>query len=202
MRKSVVLLFLPLLFACGDGNLVQPQGEMSIDVESSELSVAAKSSGVQRVPFKAHGYMDSSIGGEGPTEEEIAACIAAGGVSVDAAVMPINVTHMGKAKYRFWDCWSADFGILFYHGKVVAANGDELYFSGPEGGEWETFEVDWTADPIPWTFASMAITGGTGRFENATGSFVAWGWSAYDPDRGWYGEENWEGWISSVGSSK
>ena len=202
MRKLILLPFLGLLVACGDGNPVQPEDEVTLNLVPSESPMTTERGEPRMVPFKGYGYLEGGGGSEGgPTEEELAACLAAGGVSVDAAVMSMNVTHMGKAKYRFWDCWG-DFGILFYHGKVVAANGDELYFSGPEGGEWEIFEVDWNADPVPWTFGSMAITGGTGRFENATGSFIAWGWSAFDPDIGWYGPENWDGMISSVGTSK
>jgi hypothetical protein len=137
-----------------------------------------------------------------PTEEEVATCEALGGVSIDVGFMPVNVTHMGLSEYRFSDCWSEDFEILIYWGKVIAANGDELYFSGPGEGGWEIFEVDWTADPMPWTFYPMHITGGTGRFENATGTFTAWGWSAFNPGVGWAGKENWDGMISSVGSMK
>jgi hypothetical protein len=201
MRKLFVLPLLSFLVACGDGNPFQPDTEISLNPDAPEVSVAAKRGGVKMVPFKAYGFMEPGSA-RAATEEEMAACEAAGGVSVDAAVLTMNVTHMGKSEYRFWDCWGEDFSILFYHGTVVAANGDELYFYGPIEGEWETFEVDWTADPVPWTFGPMTITGGTGRFENATGSFTAWGWSAYDPEIGWYGPENWDGMISSVGSTK
>lgn len=54
---------------------------------------------------------------------------------------------------------------------LKAANGDEL-FGTVMGGE--TFRLDYIlpGDGIE-TFAIIAITGGTGRFQNATGSFVA-----------------------------
>lgn len=61
---------------------------------------------------------------------------------------------------------------------LTAANGDQL-FGTVTGGE--TFRLDFInpGDGIE-TFAIIAFTGGTGRFQNATGSFVAHTISRFD----------------------
>jgi hypothetical protein len=197
----VALSVFMFLFACGDGNPVQPDADISLNPDAPEVSIAAKRGGVKMIPFKGHGegWPENAVS----TGEEVEACLAAGGVSWGAASLPMNVTHMGKVDYHFFQCWDAGFGLALYMGKVVAANGDELTFIGPPEGGWEVFEIDWFTVPHPWRFSPLIITGGTGRFANATGSFEAWGESEYHPDVDrWYGPETWEGWISSVGSSK
>jgi hypothetical protein len=197
MRKLVLIPFLTLLVACGDGNPVQPLDEMSLNPQPSELSVAARSGDAKMVPFKASGTWWGAP--EDATAEEIAACEAAGGY-VDVGRGVINVTHLGRSQYRIMNCWGEE-DILYEEGKIIAANGDELYFTGPGEGGWAIFEVDWGVYPFTYRYSPLNFAGGTGRFEGATGSFMAWG-DAYIGDEGWYGSEFWEGEISSVGSSK
>ena len=75
-----------------------------------------------------------------------------------------NATHLG----RFTATWHGDitFGVEFSPiiRTFVAANGDELYAEGLGAGT--------PPDPDQFVVELMTITGGTGRFEGATGSFT------------------------------
>jgi hypothetical protein len=79
-----------------------------------------------------------------------------------------NATHLG----RFTATWD---GFIDTTGEVdnllvrtfVAANGDELYAEGPGAG---------TPPPDQFVTEHMVIMGGTGRFEEATGSFTVERW--------------------------
>ncbi len=197
MHKLTLIPVLTLLVACGDRNPVQPLEEMSLNPQPSELSVAAASGDAKMVPFKASGTWWGAA--EDATAEEIAECDAAGGLFVDVGWGVINVTHLGRSQYRIMNCWGTE-EILYEEGKIIAANGDELYFTGPAEGGWDIFEVDWGVYPFTVRYSPLHFAGGTGRFEGATGSFVVWG-DAYFEDGEWFGTEFWEGEISSLGSS-
>jgi hypothetical protein len=72
-----------------------------------------------------------------------------------------NATHLG-AFTASWDLEiSTDPNIVFR--TFVAANGDELYAEGPGAG---------TPPPDQFVTEEMTITGGTGRFDDATGNFT------------------------------
>ena len=193
MKRSLLCPFLLLAIACQDGTPVQP------DLGSSALIPPIQTASptndlVQMVPFRGHGTWWGTPGEA--TEAEIAECAAMEGeVDVGAGIM--NATHLGRSSYRFLNCWGAA-GLLYQAGRIRAANGDELTYFGPEAEGWEVFEVDWSGGA--YEIGLVRFTGGTGRFENVTGSFTTLG-VALVGDEGWYGTELWEGVISSVGSS-
>jgi hypothetical protein len=93
------------------------------------------------------------------------------------------VSHMGQVSWTTEHCFQLFAGTFGDAELVVtAANGDSFY--GTYGGVM-TGET---------TFAeTMIITGGTGRFTNASGVVAETGW--FDPDTG-YMEVSGKGWIS------
>jgi hypothetical protein len=88
-----------------------------------------------------------------------------------AQIDPTNPTYVGKAT-------------------VTAANGDELHLT-----------YNGMATSLTSFLEFNTIDGGTGRFENATGSFVNAGTFGPHPE-GYSFDSTFEGTISSVGSSK
>ncbi|MFZ5431576.1 MAG: hypothetical protein ACOZDD_15210 [Bacteroidota bacterium] len=116
-----------------------------------------------------------------------------------------TISHLGELQEgSFWKAYryirnddifpsTVDYGIT---GKLVADNGDELYFTtegyiyhlGPVEGKWEGY---------------MYFTGGTGRFENVVGEGESFGWLTRDENGIPYSVAmHLDGMISSVGSSK
>ena len=195
MRRLLFVPVLTLLVACSDGNPLQPKGELSLTPEQPELIVGAEQAEAKMVPFKARGTWWGTPGDA--TEAEITDCVAVGG-TVDVGTGIMNVSHLGRSGYRFLNCWG-EVGLVYQVGRITAANGDELYFFGPGELGWEVFEVDWVEGTYEIGF--VWFTGGTGRFEGASGRFMTSG-DAFYGDDGWYGTELWDGMISSVGSSK
>jgi hypothetical protein len=100
-------------------------------------------------------------------------------------------TYLGRYTYASQEC--ADLGAATFAGTftITAANGDTL--SGTYAG---TFTVD-AAGTIHYE-QTNTITGGTGRFAGASGSFQVSG-LAYSDGRDL---QRASGWISSVGASK
>jgi hypothetical protein len=68
-------------------------------------------------------------------------------------------THLGRFDLSETLCVVPPFFDVV--GTLVAANGDELYFTAEGEFDLDTFELVWSTG---WVF-----DGGTGRFENATG---------------------------------
>ena len=115
------------------------------------------------------------------------------------------LSHLGKLKEgSYWKAYryirnddifpsTVDYGIS---GKLVAANGDELYFTtegfiyhlGPVEAKWE---------------GMMYFSGGTGRFEYVVGEVESFGWLTRDENGIPYSlAMHLEGELSGVGSSK
>jgi hypothetical protein len=119
-------------------------------------SVQSQPSGKAR-PFKATGIF-TSVYDEGST-------------STGTFKVLGNATHLGKIVFAGpWEVIGGDFEnytYLIFHvaGTYTAANGDTLEIDIPE---WET---DYTVTPSVGT-GLVNIIGGTGRFANATGSYV------------------------------
>jgi len=80
-------------------------------------------------------------------------------------------THLGNFTTTIWFC-GAGFDYKNGEGSFVAANGDELYFKVPSPGE--VGHILPYEDPLyELTFQDpFVFTGGTGRFEGATGGGV------------------------------
>ena len=119
-------------------------------------SAQPKASGTAR-PFKATGIVAETI-----TNPD--------GVS-GAFVVVGTATHLGKfvsnVDYQVTAA-TPDLSVLFVHvwGKFTAANGDTIQIDIPE------WVVDHTVTP-PTSTGLANIIGGTGRFANASGSYVA-----------------------------
>jgi hypothetical protein len=192
LQMLFAILFLPL--ACWDETPVQPESRATAEIAPVRAQ-ALTGDADKMVPFKADGVWWGTPGDA--TEAEVADCAAVDGV-VDVGAGIITVTHLGRSGYRFLNCWG-EAGLIYQEGKITAANGDELYYSGPGQADWEVFEVDWEAGS--YVIGLVRFDGGTGRFAGATGSFLTFG-DAFYGDQGWYGTELWEGEISSVGSSR
>lgn len=134
-----------------------------------------------QVPFKG---ADAGTWGEGTRD-----CGALFPVFVETSG---QATHVGDYAYSSTEC--VDFGDSTYKGDFViaAANGDTI-----EGTYAGTFQI--VGSNIEYE-QENAVTGGTGRFADATGSFHVSGVASLLADLS--AEQELEGAISSVGSSK
>ena len=88
-----------------------------------------------------------------------------------------NATHLGNlnaASFLHHDDCNADFGTMTLSasvsGELVGANGDLIYYSGEDVVDIYNF-VFGTGPNGPIT-GTWTITGGTGRFDGASGSFT------------------------------
>jgi len=193
MRK---LFFLPLLtfaLACSDNTLV----ELELAV-SPELAVAQARGGqgnvVKMVPLKMKGtWAYGATGDESPCEAfpgSVATFIEFDGTS----------THMGRIIGRATNCM--DFSglpvvaILSQTLNAMSANGDLLFGQGTVDDDPP---IGLVVDPgVSYMIGPVLLTGGTGRFENASGWYLLSG----DYSMGPGGNYTLKGMISSVGSNK
>ena len=104
-----------------------------------------------------------------------------------------NITHLGKMTTRMTFCCDVSTGIYTNTiGSYVAANGDELWFEILEGlivpneGDNSSYYQTRFDDPV-------IFTGGTGRFEDASGEAMT---NAYVHD----GEDEWRTDFFSTGT--
>jgi len=116
--------------------------------------------------------------------------------------LPINGTgsgvasHFGKVDVYYSHCSyylvdQTNFTYIDGYGITTAANGDQIFgtYSGSITGPDSFQDV-------------VTITGGTGRFENISGSFIEYGEVAFTSETTFDYEITLEGEISSVGSGK
>jgi hypothetical protein len=189
MRKLAILPVLALLFACGDGLIVQPEESLSIAAGMGPAAtVVAANGAVKFVPLKGNGIWWWS---PEPTME-VDPCPE--GSFPDFGFGEMNVTHLGRSEYAFRNCWTAEFEFVHQAGVITAANGDKLFWHSSEATQTI---INW--DDLTYEMGPMTFDGGTGRFEGAQGTFVSYGGTAADLLSG---TEMWKGEISSVGSSK
>jgi hypothetical protein len=136
------------------------------------------------VPFKG---ADAGVWGEGTRD-----CDGLFPVFVEASGQG---THVGEYHYSSEECVefapSGDSGKYSGTWQIEAANGDTI-----EGTYAGTFQV--VGSDIEYEQAN-AISGGTGRFTNADGSFHVSGLASLED---FSAEQELDGAISSVGSSK
>jgi hypothetical protein len=104
--------------------------------------------------------------------------------------------HMGRVTGSAANCTDlATFTLLTTSQELVAANGDKLFFGGSkESGT--VMMIDWTDPDLSFEILGLTITGGTGRFENASG------WLALSAESISGGAFTIEGEISTLGSNK
>jgi hypothetical protein len=75
-----------------------------------------------------------------------------------------TATHLGNGTNEWYVCLNTETGGLegAFYGTLTAANGDKVYFSQPDPS---VFTIDQNGNVT----GEFDITGGTGRFEGATG---------------------------------
>jgi len=181
-------LALLVTFGCSDPPTT------STSLNEATPAVETNAGAVKTVPYKGHGHWWSVVDALG--------CEGDPGNLFSLGAGEINVTHLGRSDYSFQNCWEFDphapIGITFVSqaGSVTGAHGDQLFWYGSAAmGSGVTFDLaNLTYEMGPFWF-----TGGTGRFDGATGSFMATGSLAPDFATG---TENWHGMVSSVGSIK
>lgn len=117
------------------------------------------------IPFKAVFFTKRSY------EPGPGACSEDPYLSYNLQIGEGYATHLGKFTTTIWFC-GAGFDYKDGEGVFVAANGDELYFKVPSPGV--IGHILPYEDPLyEYMFADPFIfTGGTGRFEGASGSGV------------------------------
>ena len=179
-RASMVALPLVVIFAVGCDHsppiVTGPNAALQVQRSATE----------QAVPFKTSSYLFQGIAAVPEP-----GCNAAG-ESRRYLTGEGAATHLGSYTVELSFC-ARPGGILDDGvGTFVAANGDLLHF---------TFEGTSTfAPPFTLTFTSYSLfTGGTGRFDGASGEAVVTG--ALDVRTG-AGDGAWNGTLSSVGSNK
>ena len=89
-----------------------------------------------------------------------------------------NATHLGKFTCTLTYCIDLYTEIVTspHYGVIIATNGDELYIFIETPWDGESVYVE---DGI--TYYVYTFEGGTGRFENATGTLTYWGPTYPDP---------------------
>jgi hypothetical protein len=113
----------------------------------------------------------------------------------------MEVSHMGRSDYDTENCWAFDdaspigISLISQTGWVEGANGDKVFWHGGPPEATETFNMA----ALTYRMGPFQITGGTGRFQGATGWLVTWGTMSADISTG---TECWDGMISTVGSIK
>ena len=188
MRRLVLLPFLTLVFACADDTPIEV--EMSL---TPEMAVAQASSGVgdvvKMVPFKLKGTWWYASDGDASVCDQVP-----GTAAIQFIEWEGTGTHMGKVTGTNVNCLGPGDPMarpfLAQGGAITAAIGDVLI----------AFSDEVTLAVFPdysFEIGPVDLTGGTGRFENATGWYQLWGADAIAA-----GPFTLTGEISSVGSSK
>jgi hypothetical protein len=176
---GVALSTLGLLLMACDGTVVSP--------EASEAPAFARGGihGPDMVPIKGHFAIF-------PTDQPPVPCVA--GIDAFGTSGSGNTSHLGTS-VLVTVVTSCRFSYPFLYGDgtstVTGANGDATFSTGTRVIDVTAISPDGVA---PFTFTGI-ITGGTGRFEGASGSFSGTGLS--DPTGGTL---SFQGTMSSVGS--
>jgi hypothetical protein len=128
----------------------------------------------QNVPFDTQLWLTNPAGD--PVEPEwLGYCLAQGYDAAFQGTRTGTATHLGKLVSMERGC--LDFSLFpvvqsrNIEMRFIAANGDEL--TGMAEGDF-----DFTQNPPRVIWASFVFTGGTGRFENATGGGESFGLSS------------------------
>jgi len=160
----VFLLVVGISLSCEhSNNPVLDENQLQAQDESNGLT--AKKGGVRSVPFKAKFFTKRNY------DIVIGTCDDPDFPDYNHQKGEGTGTHLGKFTIELFFCGGPS-GYKNGEGAFVAANGDELWFTVPSPGEIGQVLPLPYADPLyeayfqdPFTF-----TGGTGRFEGASGS--------------------------------
>lgn len=163
--KILILSFLSLLII---GSCEQSLEEPTLPSEQ-EIEIVPGKADMRHMPFKAKFFTikDKDASGNGACIESPYILFNFQG-GEDEKPGEGTGTHLGKFTTTMWFCGSnIDFTYVNGQGEFVAANGDKLYFEIPTG------EVKWLIEPFPpyelYFKDQFFFTGGTGRFEGASG---------------------------------
>lgn len=138
---------------------------VSISCEKALLYGTSHTKNKERsLPFKAEFYTKRNY------DVVIGTCSEDPYLEYNYQVGEGKARHLGKIKVELYFCGS---GLDYKNGEgvIVAANGDELFFMGPSPGEIGHVLPLPYVDPLYEFYFqdSFTFTGGTGRFEGATG---------------------------------
>ena len=168
-RLTVLMTAVGLTVGCG------AEAPMSLEPPDAQLAVTGSpedpGSGMVTVPFKANFYTEQ-VG-------ELVWDVCGPGIAVNTQEGKGHGTHLGRLTTRMVFCfdlndppalghyWFLD-GDAGENGRFVAANGDELWITVNDG------YVDFFDPDLPPGYQAsfqdpFIITGGTGRFEGASG---------------------------------
>jgi predicted small secreted protein len=174
-----------LLAGCESTMVSETQDELLTGNSITEMSSVKT---IKMVPYKG------IISGSGSLDLSREDC--------PPGTLPISGTgtgvasHVGKVDIYFSHCSyflvdPTNFTYVDGYGITTAANGDQIFgtYSGSLTGPDSYMDV-------------VTITGGTGRFENISGSFTEYGKVAFTSETSFDYEMTLEGMISSVGSGK
>lgn len=195
MRMLVILPLLIVVLACSDRPLVEPES-----ADSPDLSVALKKGGKGKisklVPLKLKGtWQYGATGNTAPCDDypgSVPRFIEFEGTG----------THLGRFSGTATNCMDLSglpevIRIKSQTTRMVAANGDVLLSQGTADDDPP---IGLMLDPlVSYSIGPSLITGGTGRFENASGWYMLSGDYSMGPQGGDYSIE---GEISSVGSGR
>ena len=199
--KSINKIFLLLvgmviMFSCSETNQY-----LADDFDSSLLKKGHAKEVMVTVPFKADFVGEYLWMGPHPEHPECGVWDPANGefwaLVINAGEGTAN--HLGHFTYKFEFCCNGATGVYpgvdkYADGYFEAANGDRLYLmsSGQviEGrlDDHPDYVTSWWRDP--WV-----ITGGTGRFEGATGYGMT---DDYNSDLDPYSHHHWTGTITMI----
>ena len=158
LSASLLCLF---LFGTCEQSVEDPSpiAEQQIGLQESKPDMKSK-------PFKARFYTKRTYNPDDVAN--VGVCDEGTYTALNLQVGGGNATHLGKFSTSLWFCGSTeDFTYANGKGEFIAANGDKLYFEIPSG------EVMWLTEPNPpyelFFKDPFIFTGGTGRFEGASG---------------------------------
>lgn len=192
MKCLNLLLVLLLLgfFGCTDGNLLEVDSETAsfLTQPSPGGDFMAKNT-VHFVPIKGKGFVQPTTD---PRADLGVVCEVGEIEYVKRA--DLIATHIGNYTYFANGCFDGTTFAIYEFGISTAANGDTFF--------WEA-EGRFIPPSFDLVVGEITVTGGTGRFENAsTPPGEPW---IFESKHDWVtytSEVTWTGRISSVGSSK
>lgn len=181
--RLLLCLMLVFAFACNEaGPLVGPEEDVG--------ATAAKRDEAKMIPVKGQGFWAWDGTFLPPSES----CANAGGNASAVYRGVANISHLGRVTVHVSPCLDLVAWALLYGRETwTAANGDQIVVYSdtrlsdlPEGSTWGYYNV---------------VESGTGRFEGVVGEVITHGTIEADPP-GARGIENFDGFISSVGTSQ
>jgi hypothetical protein len=188
MKKLIALPAVLLLLACQDQNPVQPEPEVALELVLAQAP-GGKGKDVKMVPWRGSGTWQAV--GQAPDCE--------GRSDWYSLFLEVEGTaaHTGRLRGAETICFSLD-GVWQSNSLIfTAANGDLLYLRGSK----EDYGSIHTFHEAGFSLTGVRFLGGTGRFANAEGWYDLWvTTTSYFP----LPEGTWEfeGWISTVGSTR